>query len=237
MTNFGYDAALTERFPTIRAGVIHVTGVSNGPSSAALLEAYRGEQRAAAERLEQTPIAEMTSITAWRRTFTGFGVKPTQHRVAAEALLRRLSKAGDIPSISTLVDIGNLASIRYGLPVAVFDQATVTGSTTVRFADGSEQFTDLGSTDVIHPAPGEVVFVDDANIVSARRWCWRQSSQSATGANTSRVLITVEAQHADAERDVAAALRDLHELLSTHQPSATTQSKVLTAASPSAAFE
>ena len=39
-------------------------------------------------------------------------------RSAAEALLRRLTKQGSIPSINTLVDIGNLVSIRYALPVA-----------------------------------------------------------------------------------------------------------------------
>jgi DNA/RNA-binding domain of Phe-tRNA-synthetase-like protein len=235
--NFNYDSALIERFPTIRAGVVHAAGLTNGLSSASLLEAYSAEQQEVAKRLEETPIAELASISAWRRTFTGFGVKPTQHRVAAEALLRRLSKAGDIPSISTLVDIGNLVSIRYGLPVAVFDQIAVTGSTTVRFADGSEKFTDLGSTDVIHPQPGEVVFVDDANLVSARRWCWRQSAQSATGPNTVAALVTIEAQHAEGEADVAAALTDLQELLSIHQPAAATTTRRLDASNPSVTFE
>ncbi|HEU4832604.1 MAG TPA: phenylalanine--tRNA ligase beta subunit-related protein [Actinomycetota bacterium] len=46
------------------------------------------------------------------------------------------AKQGDIPSISTLVDIGNLVSIRYAVPVAVFDRAGVAGSITVRFATG-----------------------------------------------------------------------------------------------------
>jgi DNA/RNA-binding domain of Phe-tRNA-synthetase-like protein len=45
--------------------------------------------------------------------FTRFGAKPTQYRCAAEALLRRLAKHGDISPINTLVDIGNLVSIRY----------------------------------------------------------------------------------------------------------------------------
>ncbi|MCP5027007.1 MAG: hypothetical protein GY929_12055 [Actinomycetia bacterium] len=234
---FSYDPAVTERFPAICAGVIHATGLSNGPSSASLLGAYRAEQQAAAKRLEETPIAEIASIAAWRRAFSAFGVKPTQHRVAAEALLRRIQKAGDIPSISTLVDIGNLVSIRYALPVAVFDQAAVADTTTVRFADGSEQFTDLGSTEVAHPERGEVIFVDEDNIVSARRWCWRQSSQSATGPNTVRALITVEGQHDAAPGDVAAALADLEELLSVHQPLATKELQVLTATSPVATFE
>ena len=79
-------------------------------------------------------------------TWITYKQKPTQYRSAIEALLRRLTKKGDIPSISTLVDIGNLVSIRRRLPVAFFDRAEIAGTTIVRFADGSELFTGAGYT-------------------------------------------------------------------------------------------
>lgn len=232
MTLFAYDRAVVERYPAIRGGVIHATGLNNGPSAPSLIEEYRTEQKAAGQRLEGMPIAEISSISAWRRAFTAFGVKPTQHRSAAEALLRRLQKAGEIPSISTLVDIGNLVSIRFALPVAIFDQAAVTGSTTVRFATGNEQFTDLGATEVTHPEPGEVIFVDDNDLVSARRWCWRQSSQSATNPDTVRALVTVEGLHDAAEIDVESAVADLLALLAAYQPKSQTSSQILSAENP-----
>ena len=56
---FGYDAAVLERFPTIRAGVVHVTGLSNRPSPERLLDAYRREQGVRAEQLNSLPIAEL----------------------------------------------------------------------------------------------------------------------------------------------------------------------------------
>jgi len=232
---FTYHQAVADSYPTIRAGVINATGLANGPSPPELIEEYRVEKQAAVRRLEETPIAEIASIAAWRRAFTAFGVKPTQHRVAAESLLRRLHKTGDIPNISTLVDIGNLVSIRYALP-AIFDQATVTGSTTVRFAVGNESFTDLGSTDVVPPEPGEVIFVDDDDIVSARRWCWRQSSQSATSPDTVHALITVEGLHETAGRDVESALADLQSLLNVYQPQCQTSSQFMSATNRTAAF-
>jgi DNA/RNA-binding domain of Phe-tRNA-synthetase-like protein len=231
---FAYDDAVTERYPTIRAGVIHATGLANGPSPPALLDEYRAEQRAASQRLKATAIADLPSIAAWRRAFTGFGAKPTQFRNAAEALLRRLAKHGDIPTINTLVDIGNLVSIRYAMPVAVFDQANIAGSTTVRFATGAESFTDLGSTDSVHPDPGEVIFVDGKGVVSARRWCWRQSAQSATGRTTVDALIVVEGHHDTARRDVESALTDLDSLLASHQPQGRIESYVLSPTIPRA---
>jgi DNA/RNA-binding domain of Phe-tRNA-synthetase-like protein len=229
---FAYDAAVAERYPTIRAGVIHATGLANGPSSPELLDEYRAEQRAASERLKATAMADLPSIAAWRRAFTRFGAKPTQHRNAAEALLRRLAKHGDIPTINTLVDMGNLVSIRYAMPVAVFDQANISGPTTVRFATGAEIFTDLGSTDSVHPDPGEVIFVDVNNVVSARRWCWRQSAQSATGATTVDALIVIEGHHDTARQDVESTLADLTSLLASHQPQCQTKPYVLSPTNP-----
>lgn len=215
---FGYHPAVIERYPTIRAGLIHATGLANGVSPAGLTTEYIAEQHTAVARLADTPIAEHPSIAAWRRAFSQFGVKPTQYRAAAESLLRRLSKQGDIPSINALVDIGNLISIRYAMPVAVFDQATIAPPTTVQFATGNEQFTDLGSSDAIHPAPGEVVFVDRDNVVSARRWCWRQSAQSATSPTTVDALIVIEGHHEAATDEIEAALADLEALLARYQP-------------------
>ncbi|MFP3882403.1 MAG: B3/4 domain-containing protein [Actinomycetota bacterium] len=232
MTFFEYHADILEHFPDVRGGVIHATGLANGASPAALVDAYQQEQAAVKERLGGTLLSEVPSLAAWRRVFSAFGVKPTQYRSAAESLLRRLTKKGDIPSINTLVDIANLVSIRYGLPVAVFDQSQVSGGTTVRFADGSERFTDLGSNEVSHPETGEVIFVDEENLVSARRWCWRQSSQSAAGPATVEALITVEGHHKGAEEDVGRATRDLVDLLVVHQPGPAVSQSVLSSARP-----
>jgi hypothetical protein len=42
---FAYHDAVAERYPTIRAGVIHATGLANGPSPSDVLDGYRAEQR------------------------------------------------------------------------------------------------------------------------------------------------------------------------------------------------
>jgi DNA/RNA-binding domain of Phe-tRNA-synthetase-like protein len=227
---FGYDPAVTAQYPEVRAGVIHATGLSNGPSPPDLLAEYQADQRAACARLAETPIADLPSIAAWRRAFSRFGAKPTQYRNAAEALLRRLAKHGDIPSVNTLVDTGNLVSIRYAMPVAVIDRAGIAGAITVRFAIGTEHFTDLGSSGSLSPDPGEVIFTDEDNAVAARRWCWRQSAQNATSASTAEALIVTEAQHETAEADVASAVADLTALLSRYQPRSTITARTLSPA-------
>lgn len=228
MTLFGYSREVLDRFPATRGGVIHASGLLNGPTPPHLIAAFAAEQQIARDRLGDTSPAEIPSLAAWRSTFSGFGVKPTQYRNAAEALLRRLTKHGDVPSINSMVDMANMISLRYQLPVAVFDQDSVAGVTTVRLASGDEHFTDLGTDAVSHPEPGEVVFVDDDGVVSARRWCWRQSAQSAAGSSTVEALITVEGQHAEALSDVTQATDDLMDLLSRHQSESDAISAILT---------
>lgn len=208
---FVYRDDLVTQFPEIVGGVLNGKELHNGPSPAALLALYQAEQ----ERVKAKGIVptETPSLVAWRSAFRRFGVNPTQYRSAAEALLRRLDKKGDIPTINCLVDIGNLVSIRYAMPVAIVDVRDLVSPITVHVATGDETFVELDDQSSVHPDPGEVIFTDGAGVGVARRWCWRQSAESAARADTTRVLVTVEGHHATAQEDVTAALADLTDLL------------------------
>ena len=213
MSTFRYDADILARYPNVIGGVILAHRITNGPTPESLLISYRAEQEAVKERIGNTPLSQIQSLEAWRGAFRRFGVDPTQYRSAAEALLRRLTKKGDIPSINLLVDIGNMISIRYALPIAVIDAHAVQGGVTVRFAHGSEHSTMLGKNESDSPEPGEVIFSDEAGLVIARRWCWRQGEESAAQITTTEAIIAIEAHHANGRRDVESALTDLQELL------------------------
>jgi DNA/RNA-binding domain of Phe-tRNA-synthetase-like protein len=210
---FRYTPDLLTRYPNLRAGVILASNVHNGPTPEPLLEAYLAEQRTVIERIGKKPLSEIESLAAWRAAFRLFGVDPTQYRSASEALLRRLTKKGDIPSINAVVDLCNLVSIRYALPVAAFDLRSLVPPVTVQFAKGDERYTPLGEAALEHPVPGEVIFADETGLVIARRWCHRQSEESAAREDTTQALITVEAHHARAAEDIQAATDDLLALM------------------------
>lgn len=213
MLKFQYHPDILTQYPNICAGVVLAQGLQSGPTPPALRDAFLTEQRATLDRIGDTPLSEIETLAAWRKAFRGFGINPTKYRSAPEALLRRLTKKGDIPCINMLVDLVNLVSIRYGLPAAAFDNQAPQGPTTVHFADGTERFTPLGQAEPEHPEPGEVIFSDDNGLVSARRWCWRQSAESAASASTQSAIFTIEAQHETGKAAIEAALADLLELL------------------------
>jgi DNA/RNA-binding domain of Phe-tRNA-synthetase-like protein len=213
MIPFQYDSQILKRFPKLAGGALLGTGLKNGPPVDELRQIYQVEQQQALARIGSTPLSEIETLSAWRAAFRIFGVDPTQYRSAAEALLRRLTKKGDIPNINAVVDICNLVSIRYALPVAALDIRELEGVISVHFATGNEWFWPLGEAATEHPELGEVIFSDQAGRVFARRWCWRQSLESAVQENTQNVLFTIEAQHEGGKTMVDQALNDLRALL------------------------
>src|SRR5260370_2709291 len=116
MAIFQYHSDILTCYPTVVGGVILAKGMTNGQATKDLQVAFIAEQQATLQRIGDTPLSQIKSLAAWRNVFRRFGVDPTQYRSAAEALLRRLTKKGDIPSINLLVDLGNLLSIRYAFP-------------------------------------------------------------------------------------------------------------------------
>jgi DNA/RNA-binding domain of Phe-tRNA-synthetase-like protein len=213
MIPFKYRPEVLERFPHLAGGAMLGLNLINRPSPERLQQTYQAEQQRVIEKIGATPLSELETLAGWRSAFRIFGVDPTQYRSAAEALLRRLTKKGDIPSINAIVDCCNLVSIRYALPVAAFDLRQVSGAVTVQFASGEERFTPLGEAAPEHPEPGEVIFMDEAGLVVARRWCWRQSAESAAQESTQAALFTIEAQHPAGKALVEQALDDLQALL------------------------
>jgi DNA/RNA-binding domain of Phe-tRNA-synthetase-like protein len=213
MAAFQYDPMIKEKFPLLAGGFIIGHNLKNIPSGSEVIRLYQAEQKTVIERIGATPLSELPTLAGWRAAFRLFGVDPTGYRSAAEALLRRLTKKGDIPSINTMVDLCNLVSIRYGLPVAAIDTRLVSLPITVRFARGDETFVNLNQAEADHPAVGEVIFTDEKDVVIARRWCWRQSEESAAREETSDVLITIEAQSEGGKELVRSAASELQALL------------------------
>lgn len=156
----------------------------------------------AARRLETGQEGSFAEITAWRQAFSRMGLKPSQYRCAAEALLRRFRRERLLPAIHPLVDLCNAVSLAHAIPIAVFDLSCIQGSLQVRPATGQESYHAFDGTQE-QPDAGEVIFADDAGLAHARRWCNRQSAASAVCATTRSALIVAEALHARATADLA----------------------------------
>ncbi|WP_077962651.1 B3/4 domain-containing protein [Ensifer adhaerens] len=196
-------------FPELSAGALFIDGI-NGDVS---VEDHAHQFQAIAnDRLETASESDLPEIQAWRRTFARMGLKPTQYRSAAEALLRRFRKEGSLPAIHPLIDLCNAASLAFAIPIAVFDLAQVADYLHVRRAIGDETYLTFAG-EIENPETGEVIFADAKGQAHARRWTNRQSGLSAIRPQTTRALIVAEALHETARADIERLMAALSQAL------------------------
>ena len=225
MMHFQHSGEIWRDFPALVPGVLYVTGIT--ADAEVKTDAFAA---AAQARLAGGTEGELPEIQAWRRAFAQLGLKPTQYRCAAESLLRRLRKEGSLPRLHPLVDLCNAVSMAFAIPVAVLDAGQVAWPLEVRYAAGDEEYLTFGG-DTERPAPGEVIFADQAGRAHARRWTNRQSGRSAVRDATSAVLIVAEALHDGADADVRELTATLAAEIAAAWP-AKPLTAILTAASP-----
>src|SRR5262245_63684990 len=135
--HFQHSGEIWRDFPGLVAGALFADGITADVSVAAHTAKFTA---AAASRLAAVPESELPEIQAWRRAFSRMGLKPTQYRCAAEALLRRFRKEKSLPQVHPLIDLCNAVSLAYAIPVAVFDISRIVDYLEVRRAAGSEQY-------------------------------------------------------------------------------------------------
>jgi DNA/RNA-binding domain of Phe-tRNA-synthetase-like protein len=225
--SFHHSSAIWQQFPQLVPGVLVVDDVEPKADVQDLVGPLYARAR---ERLARGPESELAEISAWRRAYAQMGLKPTQYRCAAEALLRRFRREGELPRLHPLVDLCNALSLAFAVPVAVLDLAGIDSYIEVRHAVGQEEHWGFGG-EVEHPDLGEVIFADAANHAHARRWTFRQSRRSIVGPETRRVLIVAEGLHATAGADVAALTDALAQGVASRWGTPR-HSAVLTAAAP-----
>jgi DNA/RNA-binding domain of Phe-tRNA-synthetase-like protein len=196
--HFGHSSEIWRDYPELVPGVLFAQGIGKDVSVAGRIERFNA---VAESRLAASSEGELPEIQAWRRVFSRMGLKPTQYRCAAEALLRRFRKEKSLPRIHPMIDLCNAVSLAFAVPVAVFDVSRIADCLEVRYAAGDEAYLAF-SGETEHPEAGEVIFADIAGRAHARRWTNRQSGHSAVRDETSAVLIVAEAVHGSAAADV-----------------------------------
>ncbi len=199
-------------FPGYVRGVVIAQKVRNGPSPEELIGLLRQAEASVRERLRLETIAEEPRIAAWREAYRKFGAKPSEFRCSIEALARRALRGEPLPSINALVDIGNVISLRHLLPAGGHAIDVLTGDIELRLASGAETFVAFGTTEVEHPLPGEVVFVE-GNTVLTRRWTWRQANHTLTLPETTAIEFNIDGLPPVAAAEVEQACAETVDLI------------------------
>lgn len=157
---------ILERFPGLQVLLRIIDGLTVGDKSEKL-QAFK--QRVVEETKQRYNIATVKdepAFRAYRDFFWSAGIDPTKVRPAAEALIRRILAGKPVPTINTLVDSYNLASIRTGIALGAFDAGKLKGDLTLRLAQAGEKFLGIGMSEPITLAGNELVVADEEKLIA-----------------------------------------------------------------------
>jgi DNA/RNA-binding domain of Phe-tRNA-synthetase-like protein len=197
-----------EIFPGYRRAIVVASGIHNGPSSKELQQLLREQE----EQTRGSVTIEDERLAAWREAFHAVGIKPNKFRPSVDALTRRVLNGHDLPSISTLVDIGTVLSLRHLLPCGAHSLNDVGEGLALRKASGIETFTPFGAEQNEMITPGEVIFVD-GNKVATSKWAWRQAVHTIIRPETTSFELNIDALSVISDENLKVVASDAQALI------------------------
>lgn len=109
-------------------GAVVEAEVRNGPTPSALWAEINVFAGKFAQSLTPETLKLQPGIAATRAAYKAAGKDPSRYRPACEQLARRILQGKGLYSVSTLVDIGNLASLLYGYSTGAIDREKICGN-------------------------------------------------------------------------------------------------------------
>jgi DNA/RNA-binding domain of Phe-tRNA-synthetase-like protein len=204
---FRIDESFHSLFPTAHIGMVVADGIDNQRNHEEAAAELQAAVAAGVATVDAETLAAHPAIAPWREAYRRFGMKPSRYHSSIESLLRSAHGRG-IRGVNPLVDAYNAISLRHLLPCGGEDLDAIQGDLRLTVAHGGEPFVPLGATEESPPAPGEVVYADEAGIV-CRGWNWREAHRTRLTERTTRAVLVIEALPPRAMAEVAAACEEL----------------------------
>jgi DNA/RNA-binding domain of Phe-tRNA-synthetase-like protein len=149
--------------PAIRSlidvGVVEAAPIRVGPGGPSL----QAEIAALCSRLVGAhagrPPSEIEELVPARRLYRAFGIDPTSTRPSSEALLRRVLQGKPFPAVNNAVEVCNLCSVSFLLPIGLYDAAAIRGAVLLRRGEPGESYSGIRKEAV--NVSGRPVLVDE----------------------------------------------------------------------------
>jgi DNA/RNA-binding domain of Phe-tRNA-synthetase-like protein len=188
---YSIDDAIFKQFPGYCRGVVLAFDIKNGDSPNELTKLMREAEESVRKSIDKDEIAAHARIASWREAYRSFGAKPSKYRSSIEAMVRRVANNNELPGINTIVDIGNIISLRHIVTAGGHAIDLLNGDISLRKAEGNESFTAFGTEKIENPDPGEIIFTEGSTVLT-RRWSWRQANHTATQKSTTAVEMNID---------------------------------------------
>jgi DNA/RNA-binding domain of Phe-tRNA-synthetase-like protein len=159
------DESLKGRIAGAVFGMATISGVSVRERDERLWQQILALAERQERAFELEGLSEYERIAAVRGLQRSFGFDPTRYRPSSEALLRRVLKGQGLPQINSAVDVNNLCSLEFLLPMCIYDLRHVRGRVCVRIGRAAESYPGIGRQ--VFQAEHKVIIADDDAIMGS----------------------------------------------------------------------
>lgn len=198
--------------PELRFGIIVARGLKNKETSADETDRLRKAEEDARNSIKAEDIKQQPIIAGYRKVLEKAGINPNKFVNSMEAMMKRVLKGGQLPTINSLVDLCNAISIENQVSLGGHDLADIHDDLSVCFTKGSEKFLPFGAEEYEPVEAGELVFTS-GEVVQTRKWVWRQSELGKMTLDTRDVFFQLTGFDDAEGSPLSNALDSLEELL------------------------
>ncbi len=209
---FVVDQSVFEKIEGVCFAIVSAEGIDNTIEIPKIGEMLQESISMCEEYYEGKSVKESSEISAYRDAFRSMGINPNKYMSSIEALLTRISKKKGMPSINSIVDLGNAVSLKYRVPIGAHDLDSTKEDIFIRETESDDYFIPFGQTEQENPEEGEIVYVT-GDSVRTRRWIWRQSEEGKITDKTKSVFFPIDGFQFANREQMEDAQRELGDLL------------------------
>jgi len=209
---FKINKEIFEKFPDLIIGVVVARNINNKGINQNIIDLIRKEEKRIKENFDIETLSQNPKIGAWRKAYSSFGAKPKKYKSSVENLYRMILQGIQLRHINKIVDIYNYISIKHMVPVGGDDIDRVEGDIVLKFATGNEKFVELNSQEIKNPRPGEVVYMDNKEVL-CRRWNWRECDKTKMTEETKNVCLVIEGLLPVTKEEIEKIISELADLI------------------------
>ncbi len=213
---FTVEKAIFEKFPSLNIGVVIAKGIDNSGTNKEITESLKEKEEEIRESFDAKTLSQNPEIDVWRKTYSAFGAKPKDNLSSVENLYRLVLKGTDVRHINKIVDIYNLFSLRFMVPLGGEDLDKIHGDVKLTIAGPNEPAALLlGDKEPRPPHEGEVIYKDDVSAI-CRRFNWREADRTKFTEQTRNAVLVAEGLPPTTGNDIEKIVNELKDAVQKH---------------------
>ncbi|NOX87386.1 MAG: hypothetical protein GXO77_00025, partial [Calditrichaeota bacterium] len=162
MAEITISEIIKRRIPNFKLGIVEGNEVKIDKEDERFPELYEELVDYIKKTFAKDPLSSNEIIGHVRRLYRRIGWEPTRYRPSSEALARRILQNKGWYRINNAVDLGNLVSARFHLPMGLYDLDKINGPVQVDVGRPDESYEGISKSE-IH-AEGKLILRDQTGI-------------------------------------------------------------------------